>query len=813
MNSIVKKILGLSLTAALLGTGFAGCKDDTSEGTSADKAMGRYLEEEAATPEGIVGVMDMRKLEDGRIRLLGMEESGFFQIWDSRDEGTTWEKAVELTKDTFGDENEVWLSAGAIAPSGEGFLIGYDLDASSATHYYHVTEQGNIQEVSLDLGKIELEEGESFVYQTSEKAASNEIDLSDGDALSDSSVSEENFSDEGNTFSMPIQDMSNNLMKVKYSDDGKVFGSDSNGKILRINPQTGEIEQDFGSEVQSFGIAGKTLIATDYSGNTSLYDTVTGEPIQQDEVLAEALKGKLSEMNFVTFGSDQVLFHTGDEENSLYYCDSTGLYRHIWGGSVQELLIDGVMNSLGNPDSERKAMVSLENNAFLIATVQSDEVVKLLKYTYSKDIPSRPSKELKIYSLYDNAEVRQAISMFQKENSDYYVSLETGITGEDGVTVSDALKTLNTDIMAGKGPDILIMDGMSIQSYREKGLLSELSDVLDALEKGDGCFENIANTYADDGKVFAIPSRFTIPVIQADADTMNAVSDLKCFADRVEQLRKEDAQVAGIVKSDAPETLAEKLYQSYSPAIQKEDGTLNEEKVREFYTQLLRIYKTGSYDYEDQTAVSYSVIGMGGTVGSKFSGISEEVMELLGGKALKVNVGSMGSIMDYCQVLSVNGKMEKLDFGLMQLAGKKVYCPSAILGINSKSSKAEDAKKFVSYVLGEEVQSLNQGSGFPINKTAFDASTVDQSNGEIIMSLVNSDMFTGEMVELNIYWPEVSAFDRLKEQIESLDTSMLTDDIIWSAVKEQAVKCLEGESSVDDAVNTLIQKVNLYLAE
>lgn len=142
-----------------------------------------------------------------------------------------------------------------------------------------------------------------------------------------------------------------------------------------------------------------------------------------------------------------------------------------------------------------------------------------------------------------------------------------------------------------------------------------------------------------------------------------------------------------------------------------------------------------------------------------------------------------------------------------------MYCPSAILGINSKSSKAEDAKKFVSYVLGEEVQSLNQGSGFPINKTAFDASTVDQSNGEIIMSLVNSDMFTGEMVELNIYWPEVSAFDRLKEQIESLDTSMLTDDIIWSAVKEQAVKCLEGESSVDDAVNTLIQKVNLYLAE
>lgn len=813
MNSIVKKILGFSMTAALLGTGFTGCKDAASEETSADKAMGRYLEEETAIPEGIQGVMDMRKLEDGRIRLLGTEESGNFQIWDSKDEGTTWKKAVELPEDTFGDENGIWINGGAISPSGEGFLIGYALDASSTAHYYHMTEQGEIQEVGLDLGKIELEEGGSFVYQTSEKAASDEIDLSDTDALSDDSVSEENFNDEGTAFSMPIQDMSNNLIKVKYSDDGKIFGSDCNGKILQINPQTGEIEQDFGSEVQSFGMAGKTLIATDYSGNTSLYDTVTGEPVQQDEVLAEALKGKLSEMNFVTFGSEQVLFLTGDEENSLYYCDSTGLYRHIWGGSVQELLIDGAMNSLGTPGCELNAMVSLENNAFLIALVQSDGNVKLLKYTYSKDIPSRPSKELKIYSLYDNAEVRQAISMFQKANSDYYVSMETGITGEDGVTVSDALKTLNTDIMAGKGPDILIMDGMSIQSYREKGLLSDLSDVLDVLEKGDGCFENIARTYADDGTVFAIPSRFTIPVIQADADTMDTVSDLKHFTDRVEQLRKEDAQVAGIVKSDNPETLAEKLYQSYSPAIQKEDKTLDEEKVREFYTQLLRIYETGSYDYEDQTAVSYNVIGMGGNVGSQFSGISEGVMELLGGKALKVNVGNMGSIMDYCQVLAVNSKLEKMDFGLMQLAGKKVYCPSAILGINSKSSKTEDAKKFVSYVLGKEVQSLNQGSGFPINKAAFDASTVDQSNGEIMMSLVNSDIFTGEMVELDIYWPKASAFDRLKEQIESLDTSMLTDDIIWSAVKEQAVKCLEGESSVDDAVNTLIRKVNLYLAE
>ena len=48
-------------------------------------------------------------------------------------------------------------------------------------------------------------------------------------------------------------------------------------------------------------------------------------------------------------------------------------------------------------------------------------------------------------------------------------SLEIGTSGEDSVTVSDALRTLNTDIMAGKGPDILILDGMPVENYIQKG--------------------------------------------------------------------------------------------------------------------------------------------------------------------------------------------------------------------------------------------------------------------------------------------------------------------------------------------------------
>lgn len=75
------------------------------------------------------------------------------------------------------------------------------------------------------------------------------------------------------------------------------------------------------------------------------------------------------------------------------------------------------------------------------------------------------------------------------------------------MTESDALRTLNTEIMAGKGPDIILLDGMS-ESYLEQGLLEDISDVIEKYTKNDLLFENIIDAYTDkDGKVYSIPTR------------------------------------------------------------------------------------------------------------------------------------------------------------------------------------------------------------------------------------------------------------------------------------------------------------------
>ena len=65
------------------------------------------------------------------------------------------------------------------------------------------------------------------------------------------------------------------------------------------------------------------------------------------------------------------------------------------------------------------------------------------------------------------------------------------MSGNDGVTRTDALKTLNTEIMAGKGPDILILDGISSETYAEQGMLEDLSGIL----KEAGLLDNIESAY------------------------------------------------------------------------------------------------------------------------------------------------------------------------------------------------------------------------------------------------------------------------------------------------------------------------------
>ena len=160
-----------------------------------------------------------------------------------------------------------------------------------------------------------------------------------------------------------------------------------------------------------------------------------------------------------------------------------------------EQIIDGSLNSLSSPDTGTVAWGQDSDGNFYVGC-NAGEDIRIYSYVYSKDTPTTPDTELTVYSLKDSNFIKQAAVLFQKKYPDIYVNIEAGMSGDDSVTDTDALKVLNTEIMAGTGPDVLLLDGISEDTYIERGMLENLSGVL----KDEDILPNIKDAYTKEEK-------------------------------------------------------------------------------------------------------------------------------------------------------------------------------------------------------------------------------------------------------------------------------------------------------------------------
>ena len=144
------------------------------------------------------------------------------------------------------------------------------------------------------------------------------------------------------------------------------------------------------------------------------------------------------------------------------------------------------------------------------------------------------------------------------------------------------LRTLNTDIMAGKGPDILILDGMPVENYIQKGLLEDITDTVEAVSREDGLFENIMRTFEKDDKIYAVPLGFLLPVVQGDEAVVNAAESMNTLAEQIAEIREANPHTGRIMIPTDSSDFLEIFYNLENAAMRNEDGTLNEEALKAF---------------------------------------------------------------------------------------------------------------------------------------------------------------------------------------------------------------------------------------
>ena len=747
-----------------------GTDGNSTKDSGESQAMGRYLENELAVPEECMQIISFQILEDGTMEMIARNGEYELCLYQSSDQGQTWDEGKTLAS-LFGLEGTSFYNA---ALGKDGSILGgvfvepEDDNSMGSMDYYYCPAGGEGKK--LELG-----------------------------------------SDVQGSFAWDIKIGTNGNLFLQFTGKG----------IVEINPSDGSVvhEYETGKTTDYMGVTSEYLIVI-AEGDVHYYDVASGKPAEGGDALTAQLKKTPSNLEFGNSSGTALMFMDGDEEGTLFYVDSTGLYRYAFGGNVIEQVIDGSLNSLGSSNKAFNCIARDPDGKIYVGVIDYSSAMegKLFSYTYSADTPTVPDTELTIYSLEDNSSIRQAVAMFQKKYPDVYVTLETGMSGEDGVTRTDALKTLNTEIMAGKGPDLLIMDGISSETYVEQGMLEDLSGIL----KDAGILSNIQNAYTrEDGSIYEMPVKFAIPMIEGQKEDVEAITDITSLADVVESHKEEYGPSDEtfykfpFVYSLYPATLLEQFADNNSAAWMKDDGTLDEEKVREFLEQMGRIYQTGK-EGVDQIKAAYPEIFDESQQPEydRTTGIAGETVSLLTGTCLFA-VGGVYSPFDFSSVVSFSELMENAEYQLWNGQVSDSFIPVNEIGVSSKSSQKETAMEFVQYLFSEEGQQLSKNDGFSVVEKVYDGADYwnQGEEGKVLASGGSSNSVTGQDINYEIKVPSADKVDALKQLGKTLTTPILDNAIITSAVTEAGTRYLNGEIGLDEAASAVIQQVNLYLAE
>ncbi|MDE7428958.1 MAG: ABC transporter substrate-binding protein, partial [Lachnospiraceae bacterium] len=398
----------------------------------------------------------------------------------------------------------------------------------------------------------------------------------------------------------PDYQKATNLEYFAFAPDGRVYAA-SASCVYRIHVESGEEESLFTtqSQVMEFAFVGDTMLTLDRE-KAYLYDMAGEKLLEENSVLNEFVASHQSghialavAEQAADMAADDQTANTDDGDSSavLYLACRNGLYRYVWGGSVIEQIADGQMVALGDSQYNPYALQVLEDEQFRVY-FSGNYMVEMY---YDETLPARPAKELTIYSLNENGRVRYAGRLFQKEHPDVAVKYETGMDGDNAVSREDALKNLNTRILAGEVPDVIILDNIDMEQYAEKGVLKELDDFLAPYEEEGILYQNIVEgmRMTEKNKIYGVPMTVDLPMWLAEKKYLRDVQGLDDILAGAELARAEHPD-GPLITTPGQEDLLNLMIPICLPAWIGENGSLDTGSLTEFYQAAVRMWELDS---------------------------------------------------------------------------------------------------------------------------------------------------------------------------------------------------------------------------
>lgn len=714
-------------------------------------AKGRYVEQLLEIPKGYDGDGSMGILEDGSWKLIDVK-NGTVSI--SRDKGKSWDTKENEELARLLNLEQADITSAAVAPDG-GMFISYVVWGNSSG------------------GKGFPEK---YIY-FDKKGKKDEFELG-------------------------LEKYKAGAVQAVFSGNKSVFLLTNSDRVYEVDLKKHKAYErlDF-MGTSWFGLfpCGDTVAAA-CRDKVYLYDADKKTMEASDPGLNEYIQGEKSE--YVILGAG--------EEGKILAASPAGIFSHVKGGNVTEQLADGNLITLGSPSQKASQVFALAGGEIVILYANGE----IDSYAYDPEALAVPDRQLSVYSLYDNITVRQAVYAFRRKHQDVYVKVVNALSGGDGVTEDDAIRNLNTEILAGKGPDVILMDGLPIDSYVEKGMLVELDELLAQVQTEGSFYTNILESCQTGGKIYTVPIRFSVPLVVGDSDAISKITDLGALADVVEKLAEGDVKQTVLGLYNEKEVLA-RLWTVCAGTWNEGTTTVDKQALVELLTQAKRIYEAEQKNLDQKKKKEHEerVINLESEEekpGADYDPQSGEwlVNDLMMGRQ-KITAGLYRGMSDMRMLSSVMNKEKTLSWQKWQGQKKDVFVPAGLAAISTAASDKELATEFVKTMLGIDVQQKDLGDGFPVNNEAFAKFSENPNVGTDVGLAVSDSDDPGSVYELDLIWPSEKQLGEMEDMFQSLKTPVNTTGNVREQVLSIGAAALSGEKGIEESAQEIYEKIQL----
>lgn len=406
--------------------------------------------------------------------------------------------------------------------------------------------------------------------------------------------------------------------------------------------------------------------------------------------------------------------------------------------------------------------------------------------------PSKTGKTTLVFSTFfpDNR-LQELVNQYEALHPEVEIQLQA-VQTDDAHLEAEMEKYLtqtNTAMLAGKGPDLLVLDDLPAASYVKNGLLVNFDELIaqDSTFKKADYFSNILDNAKIGGGLYAMPTSFFLHGLAGDEEALAK---------------------AGVEIND----------QSWS---WNDFAVLSQQLVNQTYPHVIRTEPQYMLNWMVSDNLSLFVDEPKGTAKfntASFTGLMKQVQDMSEDGVIGLEgipyffPVQINSPADYFESLKsyLSPNMKLYVKPHAQDGGTGGYFqPYRSIGLNASSKAKEQAWDFVKFMISDQVPVEPNHAGFPLNKQLY-AQEIQQLKKEGSVQTAKEGPLKG--VPIKVDPDELDALEQVLTGATHL-VSKFQPDQLAEIITEQSKAFFSGQKSAEAVADLIQNKVTTYLNE